>query len=215
MKGLLLKDVYVLNNYKKSFALYVVLILAFGIFTKGGSAYMTNLLTLLVISAVMGSFSYDESAKWDRFAAALPVSRRAIVTAKYLFALICTGVAVAAAVVLESVIGIAGGGGGVPAAVLSSGGVALLVSLLALGISLPLTFWLGPEKARMVSMVAYIAVFVLIFLGFLLLGDGQLPAITGLAWQLQLVAGGMAVFVALLFGLSYLVSVRMYTKRDF
>ena len=43
---------------------------------------------VIVMVLPISSFSYDEAAKWDRYAAVLPVGRTAVVKARYLFLLL-------------------------------------------------------------------------------------------------------------------------------
>jgi hypothetical protein len=49
---------------------------------------MVSLCRLFTLMLPISSFSYDELARWDKYAAALPVSRRGVVGSKYLLALI-------------------------------------------------------------------------------------------------------------------------------
>lgn len=53
-----------------------------------GFSVIGAMISLLVVSLVISSFSYDDLAHWDSFAATLPVSRRKLVASKYLFLLL-------------------------------------------------------------------------------------------------------------------------------
>jgi hypothetical protein len=78
MKGLILKDIYVLLKQVK-FLLLVVVLFAFmpGLSFSAFALVYCAMLPLTTIG-------YDERAKWDKYAATMPYSRADIVLSKYL-----------------------------------------------------------------------------------------------------------------------------------
>ena len=86
MKGLLKTDWYMLWKYGK------ITLLSCLIFLVAGSLNTTNLF-FMVYPVIVGSalskslFSYDERSGWDRYCDALPLTRKLVVSEKYLFTL--------------------------------------------------------------------------------------------------------------------------------
>lgn len=209
MKGLLLKDWYVIFKQGKVMFLFVLLYLILGALGENTffGAFAVLFLSLLPIT-VMG---FDERSKWDRFAVTLPVTRKQLVLEKYLFSLIALGVGAA----LYLVFTIAGSAFahrttdlaellGVLAPMLS-------VSLIFSAVNFPMMFKLGVEKGRL-WFILIIALLGAILGGLLAMrsneGGSLPPWLNGqLLWLLLPVS-------LLLFAISYPLSVRIYEKRE-
>lgn len=146
MTGLIWKDLLVLRKQMKSYliilALYLVLA-ALGLFPI---SVVSATLEIILLMLPLSAFTYDEMSHWDRYAAALPVGRRTMVAARYLFTL---GVALLAAVVgvicslLFSLVSSEPLGENLVAVV-----VCLGIGLFYADLLLPLCYKLGPERAR-------------------------------------------------------------------
>lgn len=83
MKGLLIKDFYILTKQIKVFL--IVLVIMAIIPGNSMAAFAIIYATMLPI-AIMG---YDERSKWDRYALMLPYSKRSLVLSKYIMGYIC------------------------------------------------------------------------------------------------------------------------------
>lgn len=99
MIGLVYKDLMVM---RKTLALYMVIFVVYGYM---GIAYDQGGLLIamvLVLSAILpvSSIAYDERCKWDKIANTAPLSRKEIVMAKYLFAILLTVFSVAVCFVI-------------------------------------------------------------------------------------------------------------------
>ena len=146
MSGLIWKDLMVLRKTLKTYGLFFLfyfLMAAVGLFNI---SFVTAVLQLIVIMLPMSAFAYDEQAKWDRYAIALPLGRRRVVAARYLFTLLMVLIAAAFSLLTCTVISITGNGLFLEnlAAVLTTLGLGLLVADLLL----PLNYKLGPERSR-------------------------------------------------------------------
>ena len=88
MIGLLKKDLLILRRvYMKNFFLELVLYTVLGV-----ALQMTSFFTLMSWMYgfyVMSLFSVDNTCRWDFYAATLPVSRKTVVTAKFLLLGLC------------------------------------------------------------------------------------------------------------------------------
>ena len=99
MIGLIYKDLMVM---RKTLALYLVIFAVYGYmgiaYDQGGLLFAM----VLVLSAMLpvSSIAYDERCKWDKIANTAPLSRKEIVLAKYLFAIVLTVFSVAVCFVI-------------------------------------------------------------------------------------------------------------------
>ena len=99
MIGLIYKDLMVM---RKTLALYLVIFAVYGYmgiaYDQGGLLFAM----VLVLSAMLpvSSIAYDERCKWDKIANTAPLSRKEIVMAKYLFAILLTVFSVAVCFVI-------------------------------------------------------------------------------------------------------------------
>ena len=88
MTGLILKDVLVLRKALRSYALFLFFYMGMAAVGLFSISFITAFMQVIVMILPMSAFAYDEQAKWDRYALTLPVGRRAVVTARYLFVLL-------------------------------------------------------------------------------------------------------------------------------
>lgn len=207
MKGLLLKDTYLMAKVSRMFLVLVLMFLAFWTY-EGENLFFLSYPFFLSTMVPMTLISYDERDKWDVFAGTLPYSRAQMVSSKYLLG-ICLGVLVFAIASLVLVIcrGAAGFWETFPLLP-----VLLSVGLVAAGLLYPFIFWLGSEKGRVFYYVIIGVVcggsallqFVDVASLANLLPGGNLPAVV-----LTAVLAGAAVYAA-----SWLVSIRLYTRRE-
>lgn len=88
MKGLILKDFYVMARTIKTYILVIAIyIVAFGIMGEN-TASAIFVCTIVISMAPVTAIAYDEQSKWDKMASAMPVRAKDIVLAKYIFSLI-------------------------------------------------------------------------------------------------------------------------------
>ncbi len=87
MKGLLLKDFYVMKRELRAFLFIIVFFTAFSFVGENNSFFMFYGLIMLPIVNI-SLISYDERSHWDSFLETTPVSRSTAVTEKYLLNLL-------------------------------------------------------------------------------------------------------------------------------
>lgn len=216
MTGLVMKDILVMRKTLKSYALFLCLYLLLSLLGVFDIYFVTAMINVIIMMLPIGTFSYDEVAKWDRYAMSLPLSRRRIVGARYLFALFMALMAAAfglLAVVLLSIVGNV-----VLIEALSTILTSIGVGLFITDILLPLCYKLGPERARP---YLYLVVFLPLIALFGSYKLGLLDSID-LSWIDQLPdAGILFVFSLVPFGalaglaVSFLISCRIMEKKEF
>lgn len=90
MKGLILKDLYILKGFVKQFGVIFAFLLVWSFFIK--SAYfIVFYFVFMGGSLVISTMSYDEAVSFNRFALTTPVSVRAMIREKYILFLITIG----------------------------------------------------------------------------------------------------------------------------
>ena len=208
MKGLLLKEFLML---KKGWVTLVIFFIAFGI-DGVGSDFICFMLPLFVAILLYGHINYDEQSKWQQYSIALPYGRKMIVSAKYAAMAIGAVVSTVLVVLLYGVTVAIG-----KAEFSLKDLVGHLVLSLAIGIVypsffLPLAYKFNSEKGRTIMLFlngasGAIAVFLLSAID----GTGILAKLSNYTNILPYIA---IAAVLVLFALSWLISVKIYEKRD-
>lgn len=206
MKGLLLKDYYMVLKYCRSFFVVLAVFLAVS-FVDQGNAFFAVYPTLITSLIPVTLISYDEREKWDVFSAALPYTKAQIVSSKYLTGLILQMIVLFLSTGAQALHGAAG-----PNVVwndwISFFFVVFVISLFGPSILLPLIFKFGAEKGRVAY---YLVVGGLCAAGTIAAGSGS-PFSAQLCPLPVLIVLTGAVIV--LYALSWLLSIRIYAKRE-
>lgn len=210
MKGLLFKDCYVVSEFVRLLALMAVVFIA-SMMAIDGFSGIGAMISLLVVSLVISSFSYDDLAHWDSFAATLPVSRRKLVASKYLFLLVLCVLAIGVNGLLSVLLVFL-------QPTVSFGEqflTGVLISMMACVIDfvlIPLIYKYGAEKSRMMMMMVIVLIF-----GVTYGGAALLKAVNISLAEITLPA--MIIGVLVLFTVSMLISwfcsVKIVEKKEF
>ena len=209
MKALIYKDFLTLWKNLKNYLLMCVI---FQVASIAGEdfAFMRFYPLILVSSLPHTLLAYDERSGWEKYALALPVSRRKLVSSKYLMGLMLQGVMLLlAAVTLRICYWMEG--------YFDAWEYWFeLIVLLVLGdavmcAALPMTFRMGTEKGRLVNMLSYGILGGLLVIGVLLGSELGLNEVTLGKWVLVPILAIPAVMLPA----SWLLSIRFYEKREF
>ena len=209
MKGLLMKDFYLIHKYCRMYLLIAV-IFAVG-YTVGDNIFM--LFYPIVLGSIMPVtlLAYDEKSKWQVYAETFPYTRKEIVTAKYLITLLYLTAFVLLSAVSQAVHMLC-----VAEEFSLSSYLSVILSLLAVGlvvpgITLPAVFKLGTEKGRMAYYGVVVAVCGLFGALGVMTDMNVAEIILGLREWLApvLLAAGIVVFAG-----SWMLSVKFYQERE-
>lgn len=157
MKGLLLKDWYIMKKHFRPYLLAVAVFMAVSMHTDGNMlfAFYPCILCGLI---PLNLLSYDEHSRWVQYSGTLPYTRTQIVCERYLigFLIQATLLLVIGTVqaVRMSALGVFAPGKFIVLMLLM-----LIISTLASSICLPLVFKLGVEKGR-IAHIAVVGLFV-------------------------------------------------------
>lgn len=211
MKGLMLKDLYILKGYAKNFVIVFLFLCIWAVGMKS-SSFVTIYVVIMGSSLVMSTMSVDEAVSFNRFALAAPINIRTIVRSKYLLLLILIGGGAVVSGLLNLVLYALPTG--VDTSFDFSGFVAIIMLfLIANGIIFPVMFRFGVEKARYINYVAMILVAVLVSSAFFLLKETGIPeerleaALNGWLGAGSILVGVIALVI------SYFVSVRIVKEK--
>ena len=146
MKGLLLKDWYMMKKYCRAYLLIAVVFIAVSLFSND-NMFFVFYPCLLCGMIPVNLLGYDERSRWMQYSGTLPYTKTQIVSGKYLIGLlsqitilVATGVAQAAKMLIVHNFELG------DFAVLML--LMLIVSTLTSSICLPFVFKLGVEKGR-------------------------------------------------------------------
>jgi ABC-type transport system involved in multi-copper enzyme maturation permease subunit len=210
MIGLLLKDIYTMRQYVKTLLFMLVFFAVISAGLDNPAIFFEGFIILMSMMLTISSFSYDDLAKWDRYALTLPVSRKEIVAAKYLLSIVlCVAATVISFLIAAIVLAVKPVEGFGLTEQLFATAAIISIAFFFTVVLLPLTFNFGVEKSRLLMFVIFAApsadVIALNKLGI------SMPTEASLMSFLKL----LPLIVILLYYLSYRLSVRIFSKKEF
>lgn len=214
MIGLVWKDLLVARKTILSYFVFMLLYCGMAVMGMFNITFVTGFLSVMVMMLPMTAFAYDEQARWDRYAMSMPLGRRAVVRARYLFALMLALFAAACGLLTCAFLFIMEKGD--PVEDLSTILTSLGVGILLAAIILPLCYKMGPERARPYM---YVIIFVPIIALFLAYRAGVHIDLSFLETLPEAVfIGGVALFPLaglLALGVSYLISCHIAAGKEY
>lgn len=207
MKGLLLKDWYMVKKYCRAYLLIAIVFIAISFFSND-NMFFVFYPCLLCGMIPVNLLAYDERSHWMQYSGTLPYTKTQIVSGKYLIGLLAQLAVLVATGIAHGVKMYAAGNfvlGDFAVLML----LMLIVSTLSSSICLPFVFKLGVEKGRtayyvMVGFVCGASVLASGILRGQLMGEIQPNLILGL-----LAIVGISVYI-----LSWYLSVVFFKKRE-
>ncbi len=210
MIGLILKDW--LNCRKSITTMFgVCLVLLIFAFMGQDVTFVSVFVVMVVTVNSVNAFSYDDSTNWNTYVLTMPISRKQVVASRYLASLgmMALGVALAYAMIGASSLFF-------PPSMEYSWLLPLGTAawaLLFLAVMLPFLYQFGAEKSRILSMGLMVAPLLVAIIW------GKV----GGSWDYSFLANGMlqtlgilvSIGTLLLYGISYLISCRIYTRKDY
>ncbi|HHT92869.1 MAG TPA: ABC-2 transporter permease [Clostridia bacterium] len=201
MKGLLLKDFYTLIKQVRFF----LLVLLFMALLPGTS--MAPFVILYAVMLPVSILGYDERAKWDRYAAMLPYTKKSIVLSKYIMGY--AGLILASLLTVTAHVVYANIKGSVPElGYFYEIGVLVCIALFYLAVHLPFMYKFGVEKGRLV----FLALTAVVVFGLMYLSDKISKGLMLDPYDLLAYIIPVAITANLV---SILVSIRIYEKKEF
>lgn len=200
MKALLVKDLLTLKGQAKS--LLLVLAVWFIIsFVNGSGLFFTSLSVIYGMLLPLTTLSIDEKSRVERYMMSMPVTRAELALSRYalgLLGLLALGVlGIGASLVIGDSLEEA----------LGASAACFCLAVLLLGVTLPLVYKFGTDKARVVCIAVYMVTFLAV--SFIAAHFGiELDDLSGAFFLLPFLS--LAVLA-----LSAAVSLGIYKKREF
>lgn len=207
MKGLLLKDFYMLKKFGKMYLVVCIIFLVLSAMS------LDNLFLLFYPCLFAGMIpvnllAYDERSKWDVYSATLPYSRAQIVSAKYLMGLFCQ-LAILCAIALIQGLKMLYTGTFLLDNYLMILCSVMTISFIGSSITLPFMFKYGVEKGRIAYMV------MIVFICGTSVAVAQLlgPKL-GTSMGISLAPLALSVVAIGVYALSWYMSIVIYQKKE-
>lgn len=209
MKGLLLKDGYQTVSQMKTMYLTVAVVLVVWMFSTSDSyAFPISYAAIFLGVLPVNLLGYDQNSGWVEYSLTLPVSKKVLVAEKYLVGLLCAAASVVIGGLFVVVLSLRKGAA-LDGTALFFVGNGVNTILLMNGISLPLMYRFGAEKARMIYILTFAGFGALIAGGSTLIDEFQ----TNGRFQASIGLGAaLFVVVLVLYVLSWRLSVAWYGK---
>ena len=206
MKGLILKDIYMAAKYCRAYALIAVVFLGMSV-VNSENTFLLFYPCLLCGMIPVNLLAYDERSKWLQYSATLPYSKAQIVSAKYLIGLMAQLTVLAATLIAQTVRMYLNGCFSLSGLLLLLG-TTLLLSAFASSIAMPFMFLWGVEKGR----IAYYVMVGIVSAAAFVIND--LPMAPGGTEETVLLTPLLCLVSAVLYGLSWYLSIKSFAKRE-
>lgn len=216
MKGLILKDIYGIRITQKTYILLFLFLCIFGYIMKS-PGYVGVMCIVVFATSILSLFNADQYYHWDTYAASLPLGKKTVVRARYLLVIVMSvGIALFTAVIT-----------GITAALLdadvakeifSSVSACIIIPIYS-AIIIPVIYKLGVEKGRVVFVMLFLApTIVMLLIKDIIQGTRMESALIGLLQNPngKMIIVGVALAVSILvLAVSYVISVRIYSRKEF
>lgn len=214
MRGLLMKDFYLMAGQKRFFII-VFAIAALFIITGQNETFIVGYVTMLCGIFAVTTIHYDEFNKGNIFLFTLPFQRKQYALEKYLFGIIAGGTAwiVSFAVVMIFRYGR-------EKMDVREWGVSmltyLLVLLLMLAVMIPIELKFGAEKGKLATFVLFFVVFGMFFFATNIFEEAGID-VSAMAEEMNLakLALGAVVVTLLILAVSVSASIKIMEKKQF
>ena len=212
MKGLILKELYLIKSFSKQYVLLMVLMGAWSVFVHNIS-FVAIYVMVLGSSMVLSTTSMDEAVSFHKFAVTMHVNARTLVKSKYVILFLTVGVGELLVWLFSAAVNL------LPTGSMEIVGMeGMIVTgclfLSANAASIPVMFKVGVTKSR------YTYLIVMVVIGGVILGGYKASKLAGLSlddmltemeWALNLTA---VILAAVIVAVSYFISVKIVQKKE-
>lgn len=160
MKSLILKDLYNIGHNARTMFLLLLVFVILLVPQIGVTGYITTS-SILCSMMIITTFAFDDAAKWTKYAMIMPVTRKDVVLSKFIVLLIFTAIGAVSGMILGLVGGIVFHKFDIASiedwiTLPAAAGIGLVIAFFFGCIVIPLLFKFGAEKARILSIVAFV-----------------------------------------------------------
>lgn len=209
MLGLIKKDFLILKANFKNFLIFLIV---YAVLAIKGVFDMSFVFSFVCIMIFISTFNYDDFNNWNAYAITLPSGKKTIVQSKYVATILLLLLSSAIGIAFSITAAITKGNVDLKSIVSSLMGGMLSISLIVT-IVYPLYFKYGTEKGRIT--LFFIFIFIAISGGILskyvdFSALKKYAALIENRWFITI-----PVFITVIYVISYLISERIYLKKEF
>ena len=207
MLGLIKKDFLLIKaNSKQMVIIFIVyLMLAFQ-----GTFDATFIVPLIGIMLFISTFSYDDFNNWNSYAVTLPNGRKNVVRAKYIASIILTIILAIVSLTIGIGISYTKTNSINLDEIISSLMGTMLSSIIIISLLYPIVFKFGATNGRI---ILFAVVFGIAGIGALIAQFVDMTSIINMLDSYSLIA--IPIISAILLGISYLISNKIYQNKEF
>ncbi len=210
IEGLMIKDFLNVKSYLKIFMLTLMIFIFFN------TQMLTIFFPLCLGMVAISSFNYDELTKANRFILTLPVNKKEIIRARYLYIFIMTLLGFILGFTLTSLIQIVKQDStfNVMQNLFTSAGASIGMMLLQ-SFEIPIMYKFGAEKGRIIQSIGIILIMLTISgIATFLIKILNISLVTFLEMLENYIVYIALVIIAILYICSYMLSIKIYKKIE-
>lgn len=216
LKGLIIKDLRNIKSYKSTILFFLVLSCITSFLQDNTISFISVFITICFGMMATASFSYDHLANADRYLLTLPVTRKDMVKARYLYIILMTvlGALIGSALSIIFQFVKTGDMGKILDYLSVSLGSVFGIMILQM-FQVPILYKFGAEKGRLIQMVMIILVMFTVsgVTAFLIkISPFSLQNFENMLKQYGLALIGIVVII--LYFVSYKISIRIFEKKE-
>lgn len=214
--GLMVKDFLNIKSYRTTL-MFLLLLYAITSFANDNIATFIPICVPLLFGMLgISSFSYDSIAKADKYVLTLPITKKDMVRAKYLYIFILTVLGTIVGIILSIVLQIVKTGGLTNIEDIIGASVGALLGMMLFQIfEIPVMYIFGAEKGRIIQMVAIVLImFIISGISILVMKVFQISLDQFLEVLVQYGIAIITAMVALFYIISYKISLNVFIKKE-
>lgn len=206
MKGLILKELYLIKSNMRSL---IIMLFCFLLIVMNDATSIAFVLPLFSVMMCITTFTYDEYNKWDSYAISMPTGRKDIVRGKYLTTIILIIISAVISLLTVYILGTTKGSFDLCKSLFSLGG-GIVGILFFVALLYPFIYKFGIEKGRLLILVVAFALSGIIGMIFTTINLSNLLSF--------LYKYGMYIIPLLsliVIYISYKISMKLYLRKEF
>ena len=207
--GMIKKDLLMIKNNRKSIIIAFVLYIMYSIMFE---IDMSFFLTIMGLMMCVSTLNYDDFNNWHIYAGSLPQGRINVVKSKYITSIIVTSIFTILGEMMGLLISFTKGNYNLEN-MISSGIGGLIASIFIMSILYPIVFKYGAEKGRIAITILGVGIVgvCMLFTSFI-----NIDASTKLIDSLDIYFPVICIIGSILMiSISYIISKKVYLKREF
>lgn len=209
MKGLILKDLYMTFKYMKSLILIIAVFLAVSVWGSDNNIFRFYP-CIIASSMPVTLLAYDDRSKWSIYSRTLPYTARQLVSVKYIMGMIFSFSAYILSVCSTACYMVFNDKFNMNELAVTASTLLIIMLIIPTAV-FPLSFRFGAEKGRMLFVVIAIALLAAVMISIPLSSVYSDSAICPTFNIYFLI---MDIISIILYVISWLISVKLYKKRE-